>query len=201
MGPASRRPSTGIPVGIAYGVRELVRLEEIGRVIEEWQEVGANRLTEVEKKLSDTEEFEQLQKHAVNLRKSVDNKSVLQHELQQQERLLVQSEARLEEIDRTIEAWKEMAKAEDDPPSGTAAELAYISTQLASGGFAQDAKAALTKLTQKESDIGYDADAHNAIKTQWRKLVKAREMYQELQRAEAAVKPLDDTLKGTGGGF
>lgn len=171
-----------------------LRLAEIDRVVDEWRSAGASRLTELETKLADDVEIKKLNDKVTILQKAVEDKSALQTEYQEQQRLVARSEARLGEIDRVIAEWERSTSETGEPLSGTVAELENVSTLLVTEKFAPDARLKLALLDQQAAEIKYDADIHNEIKDQWGGLADAQTRYQELQIAEAAVKPLDDTL-------
>ncbi|HFE66988.1 MAG TPA: SMC family ATPase [Chloroflexi bacterium] len=169
--------------------RAEARLAEIRQALAEWQAEGAARLAELDTAVSDDRAIALLQAEVNELAAAVQEKSRLDKERQEQQRRFSQSEARLAEIDRLIEAWETSGKA----------ELAQVEAQLAGEDFAAEARAARAKLEAQLAEIGYDEAAHEAARQARQALAEVPERQQQLKQAEAAVKPLEDALADLAG--
>ena len=169
--------------------RAEARLAEIGQTLAEWRAAGAARLAELDAAAAGDSAIAQLQAEVRELETAAREKSRLDKERQEQQRRLSQSEARLAEIDRLIEAWEMSGKA----------ELARAAAQLAGEDFAAEARAARAELEAQLAEIGYDEAAREAARQARQALAGAPERRQRLRQAEAAVKPLEDALADLAG--
>ena len=161
------------------------RLQEIAQSLTEWDESGkTSKLTELEKQLADTTAVTTQEAQLKEMATAVAGKTKLEKEQQNQQKALANAQARLSEIEKLITEWETVGQA----------ALEETIERLKSKEYAQEAQAELVKLDEEITAIGYDADAHQAVKKQLTDLAKAPVRHQELKQAEAAVKPLDDTL-------
>ena len=161
------------------------RLAEIDTAVTEWQSSGqANRLAELGKSLSDDTEIAAQQAQIKELETAVQQKSALEKEQQTQQRQIAQAEARLAEIERLIAEWEKVGQK----------TLAKTIKKLETGDYAVEESARLAELDAQIVAVGYDAAAHEAARQKRDKLAEAQTRQQELKQAEAAVKPLEDTL-------
>lgn len=160
------------------------RQAEIEQALTEWEANGAARLAEVERLLGDETAVLAQQTRVDELKTAVANKTTLEKERQAEQRQLSTAEARLDEIARLLEAWEK----EGVP------KLAEVDTILASGEIEPEAQAKLAALESQMAALGYVAEAHEAVRKRHKGLQTAVMRHQELQQAEAAVKPLEDTL-------
>jgi exonuclease SbcC len=160
------------------------RLAEIERVVTEWQEGGAARLAEVEKGLADQSPLAGLQERVKELSAAAQERARLEKERPDVQGRLSAAEARLAEIERVTAEWD----------SAGPAELTAVREQLANDQIAPEAQAALVALEKEAAGIGYEAAAHDAARQERDALNSAPTHHQELKQAEAAARPLDDTL-------
>jgi exonuclease SbcC len=165
------------------------RMAEIDRQVAEWEADGANRLREVEESLTDDSNLKKQQALVSTLSIEIEGEEKFKSERQSTERNLVLSEARLAEIDRVRSEWEGEPRG-----TGLAAELSQINEKLKAGDYELEAQAALAKLEDRARDLGYGVTEHQEAMQRRDELVEAEDRYQALQRAEAAVKPLDNNL-------
>ena len=94
-------------------------------------------------------------------------------------------ETRCEELDRAEQQW-----AQTGHPA-----LLTTRQELADAQYAPEARAALAAIDVRLAAAGYDAAAHAAARARQAEAANAPDEYQQLRRAEAAVKPLADGLE------
>lgn len=158
---------------------------EIGRNISEWEASNnATRLDQLEQQLADDGALQTTQIEVKRLQALVTNKSKLERAQQQQQRALSTREARLAEIERSLKEWEQVGEA----------QLARVTKKLDSADFEPEARAALAQLNSEITSVGYDAPAHESTRQARDTQRNAPKHHQQLKQAEAAVKPLDDTL-------
>ena len=161
------------------------RLAEIETAVTEWHSNGqATRLAELEKLLADDTKIAAQQAKIKELGTAVQQKSALEKEQQTQQRQIAQAEARLDEIERLITEWEQVGQN----------ALAETKQRLETRDYATDDFAALAELDKQIDAVGYDAAAHEAARQNRDELAEAQARQGELKQAEAAVKPLEDTL-------
>lgn len=160
------------------------RLTEIARAVQEWESGAAARLVELETALADERELAALQAKVAELATAVQTKSDLEKSRLQQQKLLSQAEARLAEIARQAQEWQQHG----------APELAIVQAELESNNYAQEARQQLVVLEAEQTAVGYEAAAHAATRSARDALAEAPQRYQQWQQAQAAIKPLDETL-------
>jgi exonuclease SbcC len=100
------------------------------------------------------------------------------------QRQISSSEARLIEIERTVNEWE----------ANGVVELADVRERLDKDEIAPDAQTALAGLDEQITNLGYDPAVHEEARKKRDGLATAQERQQELQQAKAAVKPLEDNL-------
>ncbi len=161
------------------------RLAEIETAVTEWESGRqATRLTELEKRLADDTAVSAQQAQIKELATAVQQKTALEKERQGQQRRISQAEARLAEIERLAAEWEQVGQK----------TLAETKQRLEAREYATDDLAALAELDEQIAAIGYDLAAHDAARQKRDELAGAQTRQQELKQAEAAVKPLEDTL-------
>ena len=141
-------------------------------------------MAELEKSLADNTGTAAQQAKIKELGTAVQQKSALEQEQQSQQRQIAQAEARLAEIERLITDWEKVGQK----------TLAETIKRLETGDYAVEESAALIALDKQIDAVGYDAAAHDAARQKRDELADAQTRQQELKQAEAAVKPLEDTL-------
>ena len=158
------------------------RLAEIGRAQAGWAEGGgAERLAELGGWLADMSQLTARQNEVAGLEKRVAGRRPLEQKLQAAQKGHTTAEARLAEIERTVADWQAVG----------AGQLAATQAELASEGFAAEARAELATLQGQAVAIGYDPAAHQAARAELAKWQGAPQELRELERAQAAVAALD----------
>jgi DNA repair protein SbcC/Rad50 len=163
------------------------RLEEIHQTIAEWQQDGdgpAARLAELQAQLMDQSALEAQQAEVNRLATAVPDKAAVAKDQQTLQNRIAVAEARLAEIAQATDEWARKGQF----------ELETVRQRLADEDIAPEAQAALKELEAQAAATGYDAAAHEAARGARNALAAAPARYQELQKAEAAVKPVDETL-------
>jgi DNA repair protein SbcC/Rad50 len=163
------------------------RLDEIQAAVAEWQQEDggpAVRLEALKQQLSDTSTLQGQQAEVKRLAAAVQSKAEVDRERQALERQIAVAEARLAEIERATAEWM---------PKGQT-ELESVRQRLAEEQIAPQAQAALKDLEAQAAATGYEAAAHDAARKARQALAEAPSRYQELQKAEAAVKPVNEVL-------
>ena len=160
------------------------RLQEIDRAIAEWEAGDAGRVSELEKLLADETAINAQKKMVAELETAVQGKSALEKEQQAVQKEVAGAEARLEEIERLVGDWESVGSV----------ERKEVERRLEIGDFETEARGALVALEKQEAEVGYEAEAHEAAKQQRDGLADAPNRQQEMKQAEAAVKPLADSL-------
>jgi exonuclease SbcC len=161
------------------------RLAEIETAVTEWQSNGqADRLAELEKLLADDTAVSTQKAKIKELGTAVQQKSALEKEQHTQQRQIAQAEARLDEIERLVTEWEQIGQK----------TLAETKKRLETRDYAADDFATLAELDEQITAVGYAAAAHEAARQKRNELADAQTRQQELKQAEAAVKPLEDTL-------
>ena len=160
------------------------RLEEIERALAQWQEEGAARLATLQEQVQDEEALQAQRAVVARLQQDVQKKSALEESLRQVQKQISTAEARQAEIERAMQEWEQTQKD----------ELAAAQERLAREEIAPQAQAALAVLDEQLEELGYDEEAHAAARAARDALKEAPERFQELRQAQAAVKPLQDTL-------
>ena len=160
------------------------RLQEIERMITEWEAGDAGRVGELERLLADETAVIAQKKAVEGLETAVKDKPSLEQERQMVQQEVASATARLEEIERLVAVWESEGTKDKE----------IVEKRLESGDFETEARAALVKLDKEEAEVGYEAAAHEAAKQQRDSLAEAGQRQQELKQAEAAVKPLAEAL-------
>jgi exonuclease SbcC len=75
-------------------------------------------------------------------------------------------------------------------------ELAALQEIFTNKKFAVKARKQLTELDAELKKLGYDAQAHDAARQEEKSLRVAESEFHELEKARAALKPLDEEIKG-----
>lgn len=164
--------------------RAEARLTEIETAVAEWQASEAAELEKLNQQLADQSDLQAAQKQAAALTAAVSQKETLAQQRQAAERQLSRQEARLAEIDKITAVWQTEGEA----------ALAAVSQKLADDNLLPAAQTALAELDEQLAALAYDAEAHAAARQTRRELAPAAERQQALRQAQAAFKPLQDSL-------
>ena len=160
-------------------------LARIDQEVAQWQaNDGPGRVAELQARVADDEALLDKQAEVAELSNAVRDKAVREKQLREQERQAATAEARLAEIARAVAQWE----TQGEP------ELADVARRLAAEELAPEAQTALLALDEEMAALGYVAAAHEAARAQRAELADAPGRYQALKQAEAAIKPLDDSL-------
>ncbi len=162
---------------------------EIDRRVERWQQKGADRLAHLDEQLADQQNLNAQRKIVKDLQVELEQKEKVEKEYNTYQREVLASEARLEEISRAVKKW-----GGDGETDSLAAELTVVIARLADGDIDPAVQAALVDLRQKVDEINYNSDEHHLASQKKDALAGAEIEYQDLKQAEAAVKPLEDSL-------
>jgi len=165
------------------------KVKEIDRQIDRWQQQGADRLAQLEEKLADQQTLNEQRKIVKDLQVVLEQKEKTEKERQIFQREVLASEARLKEITRIVKEWEG-----DGETKGLAAEFTVVNNKLANKDFDPAAQASLDELRQKVDEINYSSDEHELAAQRKDDLASAEIEYQDLKQAQAAVKPLEDSL-------
>ncbi len=161
------------------------RLNDIDASLQSWRETDhAARLRELEVQQSDTGEMESLRVSRDSLRLAAEEARKVGREVSELAQRMARLDTQLEEIERRNLEWLQ---------TGLPA-LLEARDQLAQGSFAEEDRAALNDLQRQLTAIGFDPPAFEAVRTHRDDLASAPEAYQQLMKAEAAVRPLEGAL-------
>lgn len=164
--------------------RAEARLAEIEQAVAEWQEGPQAKLAQLEAALADDAPLREQEKLVAELAAALAQKEKLEAERQRRQQRVTTIEARLAEIERAISHWEESERA----------QLEGVSQQLAAGEIAPEAQVALDALEKRAAQVGYDPVAHQQARQASQALAEAPARQQALRQAQAAVKPLEDSL-------
>lgn len=160
------------------------RLGEIRQAMADWEAGGAARLAELETALGQDGELVAQKAKVAELETAVQQKASLEQTRLNHQKRLSQAEARQEEITRLVQEWQQEG----------AATLAAVQVRLAAGDYAAEAQQRLAILDVELEDVGYYATAHAEARTARDGLADAPQRHQEWQQAQAATKPLEESL-------
>jgi exonuclease SbcC len=162
----------------------VARLEETARKIETWEAEGAPRLAELTETLAETAELAALQQRVQELSQDMQERALLEKAYNAAQQRLSDAIARQETIRRALEAWEGEGRA----------TLESVTARLESDEIAPEAQAELARLAEAVADLGYDEAAHAATRQTRDELAEAPQRHQALKEAEAAVRPVQETL-------
>lgn len=165
--------------------RAEARLLDIDTSLAGWLESGGPaRLAALEQALADDSEWRELQARHESLKTAAEEARRVGRELNDLDQRVARLETQIEEIERRREEWL---------ATGLPA-LEEAQAQLAGQTFAVAERAALSEFQRQLTAIGFDPAAFAAARARRDALAAAPEEHQNLLRAEAAVKPLEDGL-------
>jgi DNA repair protein SbcC/Rad50 len=165
--------------------RAEARLSETDATLTKWDNSpNPVRLSELELNLADQSKVDDLRHRLVQLEPASRKLEALEAQKQQTQSAIFVVEARLSQIDIFLKDWEEVKSP----------LLKKVSGQLSDGNYAAEAFAALREIEGQLETIGYDPAAHQSARVRRGELMDAVERHRLLQSAEAAVKPLTETL-------
>ncbi|MFO7661228.1 MAG: SMC family ATPase [Chloroflexota bacterium] len=161
------------------------RLSEVESALAKWDS-GPHRarLSELELKLADQSMLDDLRDRKTQLEPASRKLEDLEAHRSKTQNAVFATEARLTQINTFLQNWEEVKHP----------LLESVSRQLAEGSYAVDAYTALREVDKGLETIGYDVAAHQLARLRRGELLDVPEQYRQLQTAEAAVKPLAETL-------
>ncbi|MEZ4646975.1 MAG: SMC family ATPase [Chloroflexota bacterium] len=160
------------------------KLAEIAQTIAAWEADEAPRLAQLTAQFADDAALQAQQQQVDQLATAVQEKVRLEKAQQTQQRRVSTLSARLTELDRLITTWDKEGEA----------QLAQVAETLLAKTYASDAQTELARLDAEAAALAYDNAAHEAARATRNALAEAAPRYQQLQQAEAAVRPLQDSL-------
>jgi exonuclease SbcC len=161
------------------------RLSTMSTEIAEWRGgVMASRLADLETALADDSEALGLREVIETNKTVVESRRLLADQQRQIEGQIARGQARLEQIGAELSEWERQGRA----------TLEETVRRLAENDYAAEDRAAMAELVSRLKIVGYDQEAHAAAARSREEFSGAPEEKQQLLQAEAAVKPLTDTL-------
>ena len=161
------------------------RLSAMDGEIAGWRESGmASRIAELDALLADESEATELRAQIESSRSAVEERRSLADEQRQIEGQVARLQARREQIEAALNEWETEGRA----------ALEETKRRLAENDFAAEDRAAMTELQSSLESVAYDPEAHAAAARKREALAAAPEEKQRLLQAEAAVRPLTESL-------
>ncbi len=161
------------------------QLGHIDASIADWESGEAQaRLDELEAWLAGEDGLLTLQAEIDTLKTAADQARQVTREQQVLTGEISRLETRCEELDRVAQSWTGAGRPEMETTRRALTEQSYAS----------EARQALVALDARLAAVAYDAAAHATARQQRAQWANAPEEYQQLRRAEAAMKPLADAL-------
>jgi len=162
------------------------QLAHLDTALDAWQGgVGQSRLAELAVLLAGEDGLTALRAEIDALKSAAEQARQTTREQQLLTGDIGRLETRCEELERTEQQW-----AQSGHPA-----LAATRRELAEESYAPQARAALVVIDLRLAGVAYDAAAHAAARARQAETATAPDEYQQLRRAEAAVKPLADGLE------
>jgi exonuclease SbcC len=161
------------------------RLRSLDQTISVWLESeGDAQLLSVQKWLAEQPDLAGKQAEIDALRTAVAGKAELDRRRDGLQQQIIRAESQLEQIERQAKVWHEKGRP----------ELEQVTQQLASAAYAATEQAQLAEIQQRIDALSYDAAAHQTAVQQRQALAAAPQRLQSLRQAEAALKPLQQSL-------
>lgn len=142
------------------------------------------RIAELKAWLADDTTQRALAAQIESLKSAAETARKLNLEANQISNLITRDETRIEELERVRRDWEQR-----DRPA-----LEETNRLLVTRAFAATERESLTRLEERLTMIGHDPNALVAARERRAKLATAPQQHQQLLQAEAAVKPLIDSL-------
>lgn len=161
------------------------RIDELDRALGAWSDgEGAGRLRELEALLADKTTVTQLADQLSELESVAQESAHVEQTLQDVRTREVQVMGLIERIEEAVVAWEQEG----------APRLAKVEEALSGAGFAAEARAALQSIDDQLSTLSFDQEAFERSRATAANLAPARDRYQALKEAEAAVSPLREAV-------
>ena len=161
------------------------RLQDIEVNLQAWRDGSETaKIEELTQWLEDESEKNELTGRIEATRHAAQESHRLNQEIKQVEALITRDSTQREQSRRLVQSWAELGQQ----------ELAETQTRLVEKQFAAADRSTLAELQERLAGIGHDPGALEAARAKRLRLSSASREHQELVRAEAAMKPLSDSL-------
>lgn len=162
------------------------RLAAIDASVSDWEggEQQA-RLAALESLLAGEKEAAALRAEVARLRSAADEAREVTRRQQILTGEISRLETRCEQLERTEQEWAQTGRP----------ALEATRRELSEASYAPQARAALAAIDVRLAAVAYDPAAHAAARARQAEAAGASDAYQQLRRAEAAVKPLTEGLE------
>ncbi len=169
----------------AAATRYETRLHDIDKHLRAWQDGNeAARIEELNRWLSDHGEKNELTARVEATKLAAQESRRLDAEIRQVEALVTRDNTRSEELRRVMKVWEEKGRP----------ELVDTQKRVAEKRYAEAERSTLAELREHLAGVGHDPAALEAARATRVRLTAAPRDHQELLRAEAAMKPLTDSV-------
>ncbi len=169
----------------AAATRYETRLHDIDKNLQAWRDgTETARIEELNRWLSDDSEKNELTARVEATRLAAQESRRLNSEVKQVEALIIRDSTRSEQLRRVIESWEAHGNL----------ELADAQRRVAEKLYAEAERATLAELQSRLAGVGHDPVALEAARATRTRLASAPREQQELLRADAAMKPLADSV-------
>ena len=169
----------------AAATRYETRLHDIDKNLQAWRDGSETaRIEELNRWLSDDSEKNELTARVEATRLAAQESRRLNSEIKQVEALITRDSTRNEQLRRVMESWEDHGNL----------ELADAQRRVAGKLYAEAERATLTELQARLAGVGHDPAALDAARATRARLASAPREQQELLRADAAMKPLADSV-------
>ena len=169
----------------AAATRYETRLHDIDKNLQAWRDGSETaRIEELNRWLSDDSEKNELTARVEATRLAAQESRRLNSEIKQVEALITRDSTRSEQLRRVMESWEDHGSL----------ELADAQRRIAGKLYAETERATLAELQARLAGVGHDPAALEAARATRARLASAPREQQELLRADAAMKPLADSV-------
>jgi exonuclease SbcC len=133
---------------------------------------------------ANTAEMKALAEQITNYESRITDFASVERERQSTSTTIAQLTERLETLQKQAGEWKSTGEK----------RLAEVIKSLEKESFAKEARAQLKEVDKELAALGYDAAAHDAARKAESEQRVAEEEYQNLEKARAALKPIEDEI-------
>jgi len=133
---------------------------------------------------ANTAEMKALAEQITKYEMQTSNYTAIENERQSLSTTITQLTERLEGLQKKADEWRSTGEK----------RLAEIEENLLKENFASEIRQQLKEVDKELAELGYDAAAHDAARKAESEQRVAEEEYQNLERARAALKPIEDEI-------
>ncbi len=133
---------------------------------------------------ANTAEMKALAEQITNYESQITDFASVERERQSTSTTIAQLTERLETLQKQTDEWKSTGEK----------RLTEVSKSLEKEDFAKEARKQLKEVDKELAALGYDAAAHDAARKAESEQRVAEEEYQNLEKARAALKPIEDEI-------